>query len=87
LHSLDLRLPWLKLIMGSRQQFLRDGDQLAARMTGSIKVNDMDMAFESSIFAKVDESGKMEWLIERAVWGPVGEAPTYGEGLKGETMQ
>jgi hypothetical protein len=48
-------------------------------MTGSIKVGGADMVFESFMFAKVDkESGKIEWLIERSVWGPPGEKPTQG---------
>ncbi|KAF3001622.1 hypothetical protein E8E14_007659 [Neopestalotiopsis sp. 37M] len=47
-------------------EFLRDGDQLAARMTGNIKVDSIETTFESFMFAKVDkESGKMEYLIER----------------------
>lgn len=60
-------------------EFLRDGDQLAARMTGSIKVDGVDTQFESFMFAKVNkESGKMESLIERSVWGPVGGVPEHG---------
>ncbi|KAK7742224.1 hypothetical protein SLS62_010775 [Diatrype stigma] len=60
-------------------EFLRDGDQLAARMTGTIKVEGADTEFESFMFAKVDkESGRLEWLIERSVWGAVGKAPEYG---------
>ncbi|KAK8016719.1 hypothetical protein PG993_014908 [Apiospora rasikravindrae] len=60
-------------------EFLRDGDQLAARMTGTIKVEGAATDFESFMFAKVDkESGKLEWLVERSVWGPAGEAPEHG---------
>ncbi|KAJ7775158.1 hypothetical protein B0H16DRAFT_87577 [Mycena metata] len=60
-------------------EFLRDGDQLAARMTGTIKVEGADTEFESFMFAKVDkESGKLEWLIERSVWGRPGQAPEHG---------
>ncbi|KAF2966131.1 hypothetical protein GQX73_g7451 [Xylaria multiplex] len=60
--------------------FLRDGNQLAAHMTGTIKVDGTDTAFESFMFGQVDkESGKLEWLIERSVWGPVGGAPEHGE--------
>lgn len=60
-------------------EFLRDGDQLAARMTGTIKVDGADAQFESFMFAKLDkESGKMEWLIERSVHGPVGGEPEHG---------
>ena len=48
-------------------------------MTGTIKVDGADTFFESFLFAKVDkESGKMEWLIERSVWGPVGKEPEHG---------
>jgi hypothetical protein len=66
------------LIFGSHE-FLRDGDQLAARMTGTIKVDGTDTFFESFMFAKVEEkSGKMEWLIERSVWGAVGQEPEHG---------
>ena len=61
------------------EEFLRDGDQLAARMTGTIKVDGAETMFESFMFAKVDkESGRMEWLIERAVWGPIGAEPEHG---------
>ncbi|OTA98606.1 hypothetical protein M426DRAFT_325846 [Hypoxylon sp. CI-4A] len=60
-------------------EFLRDGDQLAARMTGTIKVGGADTQFESFFIGKVDKAtGKMEWLIERAVWGPVGGTPQHG---------
>ncbi|MCJ1456309.1 hypothetical protein MMC28_006669 [Mycoblastus sanguinarius] len=63
----------------SVEEFLRDGDQLAARMTGTIKVDGTDTAFESFMFAKIDkESGRMEWLIERSVWGPMGAEPEHG---------
>ncbi|KAI1781441.1 hypothetical protein F4818DRAFT_37935 [Hypoxylon cercidicola] len=59
-------------------EFLRDGDQLAARMTGTIKVSGTDTKFESFMFGKVDKgTGKMEWLVERSVWGPVG-GPEHG---------
>jgi hypothetical protein len=62
-----------------RNEFLRDGDQLAARMTGTIKLGGVETEFESFMFAEVDgESGKMEWMIERAVWGAAGAAPQYG---------
>ena len=61
------------------EEFLRDGDQLAARLTGTIKVDGTDTSFESFLFAKIDkESGRMEWLIERSVWGPVGAAQEHG---------
>ncbi|KAG6358764.1 hypothetical protein INS49_012283 [Diaporthe citri] len=56
-------------------EFLRDGDQLAARMTGIISIDGVAVEFESFIFAKVDKSGRLEWLKERAVSGPVGGAP------------
>lgn len=60
-------------------EFLRDGDQLAARMTGTIKVSGAETEFESFLFGKVDkDSGKLEWLIERAIWGPFGGASEHG---------
>jgi hypothetical protein len=60
-------------------EFLRDGDQLAARMTGTIKVDGVDTTFESFMFAKIEkQSGKMEWLIERSVWGATGQEPEHG---------
>ncbi|KAJ6515607.1 hypothetical protein C8R45DRAFT_213493 [Mycena sanguinolenta] len=60
-------------------RFLRDGDQLAAHMTGTIKVDGFNTEFESFMFAKVEkESGKLEYLIERSVWGAVGAAPEHG---------
>ena len=62
-------------------EFLRDGDQLAARMTGTIKLDDVETAFESFMFGKVEgRSGKLEFLIERSVWGPVGEV--WKEGVE-----
>ena len=62
-------------------EFLRDGQMLAARMTGTIKVDGADTAFESSMFAKLDSSGRMEWLKERSVWGHADAAPDKGTGL------
>ncbi|KAJ0115589.1 hypothetical protein J7T55_010412 [Diaporthe amygdali] len=62
-------------------EFLRDGDMLAARMTGTIKVDGIETEFESSMFAKLDSAGKMEWLKERSVWGPVGGAADKGTDL------
>ncbi|KAF7527304.1 hypothetical protein G7054_g10533 [Neopestalotiopsis clavispora] len=60
-------------------EFLRDGDNLAARMTGTIKIDGVETAFESFMFAKIDkETGKMEHLVERSVWGAVGKAPDNG---------
>ncbi len=60
-------------------EFLRDDDQLAARMTGTIKVDGVNTEFESFMFAELDnENGKMKWLIERSVWGPVGGASEHG---------
>ncbi|KAI0448722.1 hypothetical protein F5B21DRAFT_96478 [Xylaria acuta] len=52
-------------------EFLRDGDRLAAHMTRTIKVDGADTTFESFMFARVEkekESGEMEWLIERSIW-------------------
>ncbi|KAJ2991507.1 hypothetical protein NUW58_g2489 [Xylaria curta] len=49
-------------------EFLRDGEKLAVHMTGTIKVEGTETEFESFMFAKVDrETGKMEWLVERAI--------------------
>ncbi|KAI0182953.1 hypothetical protein EV127DRAFT_377799 [Xylaria flabelliformis] len=60
-------------------EFLRDGDRLAAHMTGTIKVDGADTTFESFMFARVEkESGKLEWLVERSIWGPTGGAPEHG---------
>ncbi|KAF7912172.1 uncharacterized protein EAF01_001193 [Botrytis porri] len=60
-------------------QFLRDGDSLAAHMTGTIQVDGEDTEFESFMFGKVDkQSGKLEWLQERSIWGPQGGAPEHG---------
>ncbi|KAF7929940.1 uncharacterized protein EAE97_009537 [Botrytis byssoidea] len=60
-------------------QFLRDGDNLAAHMTGTIKVDGEDTEFESFMFGKVDkQSGKLAWLQERSIWGPQGGAPEHG---------
>lgn len=56
-------------------EFLRDGDQLAARMTGTLSIDRVAIEFEGFIFAKVDGSGKLEWLKERAISGLVGGAP------------
>lgn len=48
-------------------------------MTGTIKVDGVDTFFESFMFAKIEKtSGKMEYLIERSVWGPVGKEPEHG---------
>lgn len=48
-------------------------------MTGTIKVDGTATEFESFMFAKVDkETGKMQSLVERSVWGPAGEAPEHG---------
>lgn len=65
----------------SSQYFLRDGDMLAARMVGTIKVDGTETEFESSMFAKLDSGGRMEWLKERSVWGPAGGAADKGVEL------
>lgn len=65
-----------------RHQFLRQGDQLAARMDGVIKLDGVETYFESFLFAKVDPAtGKMEHLIERSVWGTPGQEPSHGATL------
>lgn len=67
------------VLTARRQEFLRDGDQLAARMTGTLKLDGAETAFESFIFATVDrETGKVASLIERGVYGPVGGVPEHG---------
>ncbi|KAI1387217.1 uncharacterized protein F4822DRAFT_429973 [Hypoxylon trugodes] len=59
-------------------EFLCDGDQLAARMGGTIMVGGVDSEFENFMFAKVDKvTGRLEWLVERAIWGPIGKAPKH----------
>ncbi|KAF2226235.1 hypothetical protein BDZ85DRAFT_47540 [Elsinoe ampelina] len=59
------------------EEFLRDGDLLAARLVGTIKVEGVDCKFESFLFAKVAESdGRMTSLIERSIWGPIHESST-----------
>lgn len=67
------------LIFGIRHEFLRDGDDLAARMDGVIKLDGVTTYFESFLFAKVDPgTGKLEYLHERSVWGKPGEEPSDG---------
>lgn len=52
---------------------------LAARMDGVIKLDGFTTYFESFLFGKVDlESGKLEYLSERSVWGAPGEEPSEG---------
>ncbi len=57
------------------EEFLRDGNQLACRMTGVLKLAGYekafnDMKFESFIFVGVDkQSGRMTYMIERGVRG------------------
>ncbi|KAK5627386.1 hypothetical protein RRF57_003101 [Xylaria bambusicola] len=64
----------------ARDESLRDGGRLAAHMTGTIKVEGTDTSFESFMFRHVDtESGKLEWLVERSIWGSVGAPPEHGE--------
>ncbi|KAF5007865.1 hypothetical protein FDECE_5780 [Fusarium decemcellulare] len=60
------------------KEFLRDGDQLAARMTGTIKVDGVSTYFEAFLFAKVNKDGKMESMLDRSIWGEVGKAPEHG---------
>ena len=57
-----------------REEFLRDGDKLAARMTGVLQLDGVETFYESFFFGRVDAgSGRLVSLIERAVWGAVGE--------------
>lgn len=62
-----------------REEFLRDGDQLAARMTGVLGLDGKETFYECFFFAKVDqESGKLASLTERAVWGEVRGEEVHG---------
>ena len=48
-------------------------------MTGTIKVEGVDMFFESFFFAKVNkDDGRLEHLIERGIWGQVGKEAEHG---------
>ena len=47
-------------------------------MTGVIKLDGTSTSFESFLFAKVNAEGKMEYLIERSVWGEAGKEPVEG---------
>jgi hypothetical protein len=48
-------------------------------MTGTIKVDGADTFFESFMFGKVDgKTGKLEYLIERSIWGPVRKDAEHG---------
>ncbi|KAG6357423.1 hypothetical protein INS49_013300 [Diaporthe citri] len=60
------------------RDFLRDGDMLAARMTGTLKIEGTDSEFETFFVAKLDSAGKMVWLKDRSVYGPVGEVVEKG---------
>lgn len=67
------------VVLELSHEFLRDGDGLAARLTGTIKIEGAETFFKSFMFAKVDkDSGKLASLVERAVWGPVGGNAEYG---------
>ena len=68
-----------------REEFLRDETQLAARMTGMISIDGKKVIFESFLFAKIEaESGKMEHLIERAVWTPGEENRSRSQLIEGQ---
>ncbi|KAF3759886.1 hypothetical protein M406DRAFT_335102 [Cryphonectria parasitica EP155] len=59
-------------------EFLRDGNQLAARLVGTIEVDGATTEYESFMFAKINkDNGKMEYLIERSVMGPVTQGPEH----------
>jgi hypothetical protein len=67
------------LFHNGSEEFLRDGNQLAARMTGTMKLDGAETRFESFMFARLEEgSGKMVSLTERALWGPVGAEYEHG---------
>jgi hypothetical protein len=49
-------------------------------MTGTIEVQGVSTFFESFMFAEVEEgSGKLEWMVERSIWGPQGGKAEHGE--------
>lgn len=72
LISISIRCADTLINPGSRD-FLRDGDMLAARMTGTLKIEGTDSEFETFFVAKLDSAGKMVWLKDRSVYGAVGE--------------
>ncbi|KAF1925777.1 uncharacterized protein M421DRAFT_69003 [Didymella exigua CBS 183.55] len=61
------------------EEFLRDGNQLAARMTGVLDLGGKDTFYECFFFTAVDgASGKLASLTERAIWGDVGGEEVHG---------
>ena len=71
-------MPYL-LILLCRHEFLRDGDQLAARMTGVLLLDGKKTSYECFFFAQVDnETGRLLSLTEQAVWGEVEEQDIHG---------
>lgn len=50
-------------------------------MVGTIKLDGAEVEFESTMFAKLDSTGRMEWMKERSVWGAVGESADKGTEL------
>lgn len=53
------------------QEFLRDGDQLATRLTGTVKISGFTVEFETFLIGKVDPaSGKMLSVVERSSSSP-----------------
>ena len=68
-----------QILMSIREEYLRDGDQLAARMTGVLDLGGKEKFYECFFFAKVDgASGKLASLTERAIWGEVGVQKLHG---------
>lgn len=48
-------------------------------MTGTIQIEGVESFFESFMFGVVDGStGKLVSLVERSVWGQVGNEPEHG---------
>jgi hypothetical protein len=79
ISALGRRWESWSVLTKDRDEFLRDGDRLAAHMNGTMDVDGAKVQFESFMIGKVEEgTGKLAWLIERAVWGPVGAEPTEG---------
>ena len=63
--------------MHNRDEFLRDGNQIAARMTGVLDLEGEKTFYECFLFGTV-EGEKLASLTERAVWGEVGGKEVHG---------
>jgi hypothetical protein len=48
---------------------------LAAHMVGTMELDKVMVNYEASLFSEVEEkSGRLKWLVETAVWGPVDDS-------------